>query len=413
MERWLANERAVRVSALLGALAIAFSSILVRLSHASPSTAAIFRCAFALPVLGCLAWLEDRRLGPRPWADRRIAVGAGVFFAADLIMWHHSIDDVGAGLATVLANIQVVVVPLVAWAVLSERPARRVLAALPIALLGVLMISGALQKGAYGANPPAGPRSDSGQGSRTSASCCCFAAAALTCAGWPGRCSRRPPSRRWSAVIAGLIIGDADLAPGWPGVGWLIVLALTSQVIGWLLITTSLPRLPAAITSLTLTVQPIGSVALAALIFAESPSGLQLAGVAVVIAALMIATWARRPVRRVRPPADYRKRSSDSGRIIPATPGPSSRLTCRSAPCTRITGSPPSLVRARSAAAASSSATAIQVALSSRPRASVRPRQSSSGVSPAQPIATSTCPCRHARPNESVITIAGAALSSS
>ena len=52
VERWLANERAVRVSALLGALAIAFSSILVRLSHASPSTAAIFRCAFALPVLG-------------------------------------------------------------------------------------------------------------------------------------------------------------------------------------------------------------------------------------------------------------------------------------------------------------------------------------------------------------------------
>ena len=52
-----------------------------------------------------------------------MAVGAGVFFAADLIMWHHSIDDVGAGLATVLANIQVVVVPLVAWAVLSERPA--------------------------------------------------------------------------------------------------------------------------------------------------------------------------------------------------------------------------------------------------------------------------------------------------
>ena len=63
VERWLANERIVRVSALLGAVAIAFSSILVRLSHASPSTAAIFRCAFALPILGALAWLEDRRFG--------------------------------------------------------------------------------------------------------------------------------------------------------------------------------------------------------------------------------------------------------------------------------------------------------------------------------------------------------------
>jgi drug/metabolite transporter (DMT)-like permease len=91
-------------------------------------------------------------------------------------------------------------------------------------------------------------------------------------------------------VIAGVIIGDARLVPSWPGAGWLITLALTSQVLGWLLITTSLPRLPAAHTSLLLTVQPVGSVALAALIFAESPSTLQLFGVAIVLAALVVAT---------------------------------------------------------------------------------------------------------------------------
>ena len=81
-----------------------------------------------------------------------------------------------------------------------------------------------------------------------------------------------------------MIIGDADLVPAWPGAGWLIVLALTSQVLGWLLITTSLPRLPAALTSLLLTVQPVGSVALGAMIFGEAPSSLQLVGVAIVLA---------------------------------------------------------------------------------------------------------------------------------
>src|SRR5437764_14571638 len=145
-----------RLCALLGAVTIAFSSILVRLSHASPSTAAIFRCAYALPVLGLLAWLEDRRHGGRSWRQRRTAVGAGVFFAADLILWHHSIGDIGAGLATVLANIQVVLVPLVAWMWLSERPGRQVLAALPLALLGVLLISGVLEHGAYGHDPARG-----------------------------------------------------------------------------------------------------------------------------------------------------------------------------------------------------------------------------------------------------------------
>ena len=291
MQRWLADERLVRASALLGAVAIAFSSILVRLSHASPSTAAIFRCAFALPVLGALAWLEDRRFGARSWTDRRMAIGAGVFFAADLILWHHSIDDVGAGLATVLANIQVVLVPLVAWAVLAERPSRRVLAALPIALLGVLLISGVLeQHGAYGAAPGRGAAFGLGAGIAYVGFLLLLRRSGSDLRRIAGPLFEATATATVFGVAAGLIVGDANLLPGWPGVGWLIVLALTSQVIGWLLITTSLPRLPAAITSLTLTVQPVGSVALAVLILGEAPTTLQLVGVAIVLSAVITAT---------------------------------------------------------------------------------------------------------------------------
>ena len=297
MERILSNGRNVRLAAVLGAMTIAFSSILVRLSHASPSTAAIFRCAYALPVLGLLAWLEERRLGPREWHDRRIAVAAGFFFAADLLLWHNSIKYVGAGLATVLANIQIVLVPLVAWMVLSERPGRRVLAALPIVLFGVLLISGALENGAYGRDPTRGTFYGLGAGIAY--------IGFLLLLRRGGADVRRVVAPLFEAtatalvlcVIAGLIIGDADLVPVWPGAGWLIVLALTSQVLGWLLIMISLPRLPAAITSLTLAIQPVATVALAALILGESPSALQLLGVAVVIGALLAATT---PVRSRR-----------------------------------------------------------------------------------------------------------------
>ncbi len=301
MWRRLENETNVRICAVLGAITIAFSSILVRLSHASPSTAAIFRCAYALPLLGLLALWEDRRLGPRSWHDRRYAVAAGLFFSADLILWHRSIGDVGAGLATVLANIQVVLVPLIAWLVLSERPGRQVLAALPIALVGVLFISGVLEQGAYGRDPARG-------------------AVYGLCAGVAyvgflmllrrgGTDLRRPAGPLFDAtataavacVIAGVIIGDAKLVPSWPSAGWLATLALTSQVLGWLLITISLPRLPSALTSLLLTVQPVGSVVLGALIFAESPTPLQLVGVALVLAGLLTAT--RRVRRRSGAPA--------------------------------------------------------------------------------------------------------------
>ncbi len=290
MAELLERERNIRACALLGAVTIAFSSILVRLSHASPSTAAIFRCAYAVPALIVLAVLEDRRFGTRAWHDRRFALGSGVFFAADLLLWHHSIGDVGAGLATVLANIQVVLVPLVAWAVLSERPGRQVLAALPIALLGVLLISGVLEHGAYGRNPARGAVFGLGAGVAY--------VGFLLLLRRGGADLRRPAGPLLDATataavlctLAGLVIGDADLAPDWPGAGWLVILALTSQVLGWLLISVSLPRLPAALTSLLLTVQPVGSVALAALIFGESPSALQLTGVVMVLAALLVAT---------------------------------------------------------------------------------------------------------------------------
>ena len=71
--------------AIAGALTIAFSAILVKQAGVSPSTAAIFRCAYAVPVLGGLAWWEDHRLGSRSARDRALAAVAGVFFAADLI----------------------------------------------------------------------------------------------------------------------------------------------------------------------------------------------------------------------------------------------------------------------------------------------------------------------------------------
>ena len=319
MERWLAPERNVRICAVLGAVAIAFSSILVRLSHASPTTAAIFRCAYALPVLGLLAVWEDRKFGARAWRDRRAAIASGVFFAVDLILWHYSIRDVGAGLATVLANVQVVLVPLVAWAVLAERPGRQVLAALPVALLGVLLISGALERGAYGINPGRGAVFGLGAGIAY--------VGFLLLLRRAGADLRRPAGPLFDAtataavlcVLGGLVIGDAELVPSWPGAGWLVTLALTSQVLGWLLITVSLPRLPAALTSLLLTVQPIGSVALAAMIFGEAPSVLQLLGVLAILVALL---WATRPRRR-----RYLNKSSASGLTNAAAPEPSSRVT--------------------------------------------------------------------------------------
>ena len=280
--------------AVAGALTIAFSAILVHQADVHPATAAVYRCAFALPLLGLLAWRERRRFGPRAPGQQRLAMAAGLFFAVDLICWHQAIADVGAGLATVLGNLQVVVVPFAAWAVLGERPGRRILAALPLTLIGVVLISGALEDGAYGEHPLRG-----------------VVFGALTGLSYAGfilvlrhgnEDLRRPAGplfdATWVSAIAALavavVLGVDDLAPAWPSAAWLITLALSSQVLGWMLISVSLPRLPAALTSMILTIQPVGSVVLGIVLLREEPTVLQLAGAACILAGLVSIAARRR-----------------------------------------------------------------------------------------------------------------------
>ena len=102
-------------------------------------------------------------------------------------------------------------------------------------------------------------------------------------------------------ALIGWAMGDLDLTPSWSAQGWLILLALSSQVLGWLLISISLPRLPAVVTSVSLTFQPLCSVLLAALILSESPSSLQLVGAAAILVGLVISSLGRRGERPPEP----------------------------------------------------------------------------------------------------------------
>jgi len=98
-------------------------------------------------------------------------------------------------------------------------------------------------------------------------------------------------------------MGDLDPTPKLASLAWLALLGLTSQSLGYLLISLSLPRLPAVLTSIILLAQPVVSVGLAIVLLSEAPSQTQLIGVALVIGGIAIATlggsgarlrWSRR-----------------------------------------------------------------------------------------------------------------------
>jgi drug/metabolite transporter (DMT)-like permease len=294
-----ARDRAALV-AVAGAASIATSATLVRLANVEPATAAAFRCLYALPILALFAIRERRTAGAPRWRERRFALAAGVFFALDLVLWHHAINYVGAGIATVLGNLQVVFVTVAAWALLGERPSARFVSVLPIVLTGVVLITGVFEADAYGADPVLGVIFGLG----TSLA---YAVALLLLRAGAGE-SRRGSAALFDFTLAAALVsaalgpvsGGFDLMPNWPAHGWLILLALVAQALGWLLISYALPRLRAAMTALLLLFQPVGAMLLAAAVLAERPSTLQLAGCGLVLAGVLLAAQRGTAVGKAR-----------------------------------------------------------------------------------------------------------------
>jgi len=106
-------------------------------------------------------------------------------------------------------------------------------------------------------------------------------------------------------LVLGLALGQLRFSPPPHALEWLLVLALTSQTLGWLLITASLPHLPAAISALLLLLQPAASLILAAIVLSERPTLLQLFGAALVCGGVLVAA-----------------RSNARGQVTPIEPTP-------------------------------------------------------------------------------------------
>jgi len=282
---------------LIGASCIAFSGVFYLFAAVSPSTGTFYRAVFGLPILVLVAFGEWRRHGPLPRESIALAAVAGVFFTGDLMFWHHAIEAVGAGLATVLGNLQVIIVGSFAWLLLGERPSRATLLALPIVLAGVILISGVVGSDAYGADPQLGVV----LGILTAF---CYSGYLLIIRRG-GRDPRRPAGPVAVATlvvivcsfVVGQVAGDLDLTPPPASLFWLAMLGITAQSAGYLLISISLPRLPAVITSVILLAQPVMSVGLAVVLLGETPSSTQLFGVALVIGGITAATI---PAARMR-----------------------------------------------------------------------------------------------------------------
>ncbi len=279
-----------RLMAAGGIFVISFSPILIRASaDASDLTIAFFRSFYALPFLALLYW-RARHRDERPRRSRLIAVAAGAFLTLDLFFWHSSIRQIGAGLATLVANVQVIFVALIAWVVFDEKPGRRALALLPVIFIGIFLISGIGSGDAYGDNP--------GVGSAKGLVAALLYALYILLLRESGRLHKTPSTgpvldATICAAAVALIVGLAfepsfDLSIEWPVHGWILLLALVAQVVGWSIIAKAMPHLPALDTSILILGQPMLAILWAGLIYDEDLGSSQWLGVVLVLVGLLV-----------------------------------------------------------------------------------------------------------------------------
>jgi drug/metabolite transporter (DMT)-like permease len=277
--------------ALLGILSISFSAVFVRLASVSPVTATFFRAAYALPIL-ILCWIVQRANDRRTRRERWLAFASGIVLAIDLDLWHESIVLVGAGLSTVIANTQVIFVAAAARVLYRERltPIRWTM--ILVVLAGVALASGLGRPDAYGSAPATGVVLGVLAGISYSTFLLIFREANKT-SSRVGPLLDSTIGTAVGALASTVLDPQFTFLPPLSAQPWLVLLAVGSQVVGWLLIGAALPRLPAVETSVLLVGQPVITVIWGVLIFGEHLSPLQWAGAAIVLAGVAALSLAR------------------------------------------------------------------------------------------------------------------------
>ncbi len=283
---------AMFLALLAGATCIGFSGVFVRFADVGPAAAGFWRMAFALPLLA--AWTAAERRRPSVGAAHGTAFWpialAGLAFSVDVVLYNASLAHTTIANASLLGNLSPVAVVLGGWLLLGERPSRRVLGALALALGGALMLVAPKLAGASGASLSGGALGD------MLAVGAAFAYAAYIIAIRRARDSAEAGRIGLiSSALCGAFCLTAALALGetlLPAslAGWLAVIALgvISHALGQGLITLSLGSYGAGAASLVMVWPALVSVLAAWAIFGEQPGPAQAFGGVAILAAVLL-----------------------------------------------------------------------------------------------------------------------------
>ncbi|MDP3255806.1 MAG: DMT family transporter [Bosea sp. (in: a-proteobacteria)] len=283
---------AMFLALLTGATCIGFSGVFVRFADVGPAAAGFWRMIFALPVLGLWMGLERRRPGhPAASGGAMLPIVlAGLAFGVDVVLYNAALGFTTIANASLLGNLSPVAVVLGGWLLFAERPSRRILGALALAIGGALMLVLPKIAGASSGIPGSLFGDSLAVGAALS-----YAAYIMAVRRARDRAEAGRISLIASAIcavfclVAALALGEAILPSSLQG--WLAVIALglVSHALGQGLITLSLGQYGASAASLVMVWPALVSVLAAWAIFGEQPSPAQaFGGIAILAAVLMV-----------------------------------------------------------------------------------------------------------------------------
>jgi len=278
---------------LAGACLISTNSILVKWAHVAPSVSAFYRMLFGgLMLVALLAW--QRRFALPSAKQLLWGLLPALAFALDLFFWHRSIFYVGPGLATLLANFQVFLMALAGVLLFRERLGKAFIAGLVLAFVGLWLLIGREWGGFTGIY-----RLGVIYGVLTGF---CYAAYMLTLRRTQQVEPRASPEQLLCfvsllcAVILFVVVGfagDPLRIPDLQTWGALVGVALTGQVLGWVLIARAMPHLPTSLVGLLLLLQPSLSFVFDVLLFGRPTFAFDWLGLALSLVGIFIASQSK------------------------------------------------------------------------------------------------------------------------
>jgi len=277
----------------IGAALISLSPVWVKLVDVSATSSAFWRVAIGGVTLAVYLLLTRRRLKLTAALWGMLAIAA-VFLALDLWFYHRSIQSIGPGLATLIANFQVFVMAAAGYLILREPPSARQLVAIPLALLGLALIVGV----DWDALPEDYRRGIVfGLGAALT-----YALYLLSMRRSRQGSTYRVPTREiavvslLTAVMLGAVAfaeGDSLAVRSSSDIAWLACYGILSHSFGMMFIASSLPHVTPSQAGLALLLQPTLSFAWDVLFFGRPMTPMELLGAAIALFAIYLGSRVR------------------------------------------------------------------------------------------------------------------------